>query len=144
MEEVQLAQSDEQIMFCFPVMFELRPHLRKEKFLEQINRMMKEGYFLAFIEADNKAVVTTGFRFEEMLYRGKSIYVDDLVTLPEYRSKGYGAEMIDWIIDYARKNNCEQVHLDSGVQRFDAHRFYLNKGFFISSHHFQLNLNKAR
>ncbi len=144
MAKVQIAQSDEQIMFCFPVLFELRPHLIKEKILTQVRRMMKEGFMLVFIEADEKAVAAAGFRFEEMLYRGKSIYVDDLVTLPEYRSKGYGAEIIDWIIDFAKKNNCEQVHLDSGVQRFDAHRFYLNKGFIISSHHFQLNLNKVR
>ena len=140
MENAHLAQTDEQIMFCFPVLFELRPLLKQEIFLEQVRRMMKEGFILAFIETDGKAVAAAGFRFEEMLYRGKSIYVDDLVTLPEYRSKGVGGKLMDWIIDYARKNNCEQVHLDSGVQRFDAHRFYLNKGFIISSHHFQLKL----
>ncbi|MGZ5023946.1 MAG: GNAT family N-acetyltransferase, partial [Chthoniobacterales bacterium] len=31
--------------------------------------------------------------------------------------------------------------LDSGVQRFDAHRFYLMKRMKISSHHFVLDLS---
>ncbi|MGZ5001726.1 MAG: GNAT family N-acetyltransferase, partial [Chthoniobacterales bacterium] len=31
--------------------------------------------------------------------------------------------------------------LDSGVQRFDAHRFYLMKRMKISSHHFSLELD---
>jgi hypothetical protein len=32
------------------------------------------------------------------------------------------------------------LHLDSGVRRFDAHRFYLNKRMNISSHHFSMVL----
>ena len=141
MSDIQLAETDSQILFCFDVMKELRPEIKKENFTEQIRRMQKETYHLAFIEKDNKAICAAGFRFEEMLYRGKSIYVDDLVTLAEYRSTGAGGKMMDWIIDFAKKNNCRQVHLDSGVWRYDAHRFYLNKRFIISSHHFQLKLD---
>ena len=102
--------------------------------------MQQEGFMMAYIESDNKAVAAAGFRMNEFFYRGKSVYVDDLITLPEYRSKNYGGELLDWIVKYAKDNNCKQVHLDSGVQRFDAHRFYLRKKFVISSHHFQLDI----
>ena len=127
-------------MFCFPVIHELRPLLKEEEFLNKVRRMQEEGFMLAYIEADKKAVAAAGFRMNELFYRGKSVYIDDLVTLPDYRSKNYGGQLIDWIIQYAKDNNCKQVHLDSGVQRFDAHRFYLRKKFVISSHHFQLDI----
>lgn len=140
MSEVKIAASDHEIIHCFDVMHELRPHLKREEFVLQVRRMMKETYTLAYIDDGGKAVCASGFRFEEMLFRGKSIYVDDLVTLPDYRSKKYGGKMIDWIIELARKKDCKQVHLDSGVQRFDAHRFYLNNGFDITSHHFAMTL----
>ena len=44
------------------------------------------------------------------------------------------------IIDMARKENLDAIHLDSGHTRFDAHRLYLNMGFKIVSHHFALQL----
>lgn len=140
MNEIQFAESPEQLMFCFPVVHELRPLLKEAEFVEKVNRMKKEGFHLVYITDDNKAVAAMGFRTTEMFYRGKSVYVDDLITLPEYRSKGYGAKLIDWVVQYAKDHQCEQVHLDSGVQRFDAHRFYLRKKFNISSHHFEMKL----
>ncbi len=137
---ITIAQSDSEIMLCWDALHELRPKLVRENFIMQARRMMKEGFMIAFIETEGKAVCVAGFRFEEMLFRGKSVYVDDLVTLPEHRSKKYGSKMMDWIIDFAKKHDCKQIHLDSGVQRFDAHRFYLNKGFNITSHHFAMDI----
>jgi GNAT superfamily N-acetyltransferase len=142
MDKIILAETDEQILFCFPVIHELRPPLKEEEFIAKVRRMQKEGFMLAYIEADGKAVAAAGFRIDEKLYLGKSLYVDDLVTLPGYRSKQYGKKIMDWIINYAKENNCVQVHLDSGVHRFDAHRFYLRERFIISSHHFQLVIGK--
>jgi GNAT superfamily N-acetyltransferase len=69
---------------------------------------------------------------------GKHMYVDDLVTAERHRSTGAGARMMDWLKSYARAHGCRQLHLDSGVQRFGAHRFYLREGFNIGSHHFSI------
>jgi hypothetical protein len=46
--------------------------------------------------------------------------------------------MIEWLKAHARELGCRQLHLDSGVQRFGAHRFYLRHGFNIASHHFSI------
>jgi len=40
----------------------------------------------------------------------------------------------------ARAEGCAQFQLDSGVQRFGAHRFYLMKRMDITAHHFGLKL----
>ena len=66
------------------------------------------------------------------------MYIEDLVTDSQRRSSGLGRVMMDWLKCHARQNECEQVHLDSGVQRFPAHRFYLREGFNIASHHFSI------
>src|ERR1700681_1483528 len=57
------------------------------------------------------------------------------------RSRGFGAALFDWLVEHANEQACEHLTLDSGVQRFAAHRFYLNRGMDITSHHFQLKLN---
>jgi hypothetical protein len=46
--------------------------------------------------------------------------------------------MIDLLINYARIENCQQLTLDSSVQRFAAHRFYLRQRMEITSHHFTI------
>ena len=64
----------------------------------------------------------------------------DLVSLDGKRSKGHGKTLFDWLASHARQKGCSYLELDSGVQRFDAHRFYLTNRMIISAHHFRLKL----
>ena len=85
-----------------------------------------------------------GFRVSEKLSAGRFLYVDDLVTRAEDRSRAYGGHLLDWLGDRAREQNCTTLELDSGVQRHAAHRFYLRKGMDITSHHFAAKLSDFR
>ena len=48
--------------------------------------------------------------------------------------------MLDWLKAYAKELGCQQLHLDSGVQRFATHRFYLKQRMDITCHHFAVEL----
>lgn len=137
---IKIAELEDEIATCFAVMRELRPHLREDEFVGRVRRQEESGYVLAFGRDEGRVVTTAGFRYNENLAWGRHMYVDDLVTLPEARSKGYGKRMLDWLIDAARAQDCDEFHLDSGVQRFGAHRFYLANRMDITSHHFALRL----
>ncbi len=138
--EVQIADTKEKILKCWPVISELRPHLSLEQFLNVTELMQSEGVQMVFIEDGGNAICAGVFRMNYYFYRGKNIYIDDLSTLPAYRSKGFGKIILNWIKDFAIKNNCNNIHLDSGHHRYDAHRLYLNYGFKIASHHFVMDL----
>jgi len=138
--QIKIAKNDDEIIKCFPTMSELRPHLKKENFLSQIRRQETQGYRLLFVEEDHNVLAVAGFRLTENLFNGKFVYVDDLITSESERSKGYGDKLLKWIAEFAKENNCNNVELDSGVQRFDAHRFYLRNKMKISSHHFSLDV----
>jgi GNAT superfamily N-acetyltransferase len=138
---IAVARTDTEIARCFPVMAQLRPHLSEARFVEQVRRQAAAGYQLAYLEADGAVRSVAGFRVLEMLAFGKMLYVDDLVTREDARSRGYGGELFDWLVEQARANECRQLQLDSGVQRFGAHRFYLTKRMAISSHHFSLTID---
>ncbi len=124
-------------------MVQLRPDLSEQQFSEQVKRQERSGYSLAFVEDASNLVCVAGFRISENLAWGKFMYVDDLITDAGHRSKAYGDAIMDWLIEYAKQQNCRQLHLDSGVQRHEAHRFYLRKRLDITSHHFALQLHKA-
>jgi GNAT superfamily N-acetyltransferase len=148
MEQIIIATTIQEIADCFPVMQELRPHLggkaslkeNRESFIDRVQRQQQDyNYRLVYLY--NGAIpAVAGFRISESLAWGKFLYIDDLVTSPDRRSQGYGAKLFTWLVEYARSQNCQQLTLDSGVQRFAAHRFYLTQRMNITSHHFTLEL----
>lgn len=139
--KISLAETDADIARCFPVVAQLRPKLREEEFVPRVRRMAAEKYQLPFREDDHGVVrCVAGFREMEMLYAGRTIYVDDLVTDGAARSQGHGDAMLDCLAARARSRGCDILHLDSGTQRVDAHRFYLRKRMLISCFHFELPL----
>lgn len=137
---IELRNTDDEIAACYDVMVELRPHLSKQQFIEQVGRQREQGYKLVGLSLKGEVVALAGFRLSECLAWGRFLYVDDFVTKEKIRYSGYGKKIFDWLINFARENNCSALHLDSGVQRFDAHRFYLGNGMKISSHHFEISL----
>ncbi|MEH1918934.1 GNAT family N-acetyltransferase [Nostoc sp.] len=137
---IKLVESDFKILGCFPVISQLRPHIEQTKFVEQVRYQMKEGYQLAFLEVQKQAVAVAGFRISNCLASGKFLYIDDLVVDELKRSHSYGQQLFQWIIEYARNHDCKHLSLDSGVQRFATHRFYLMQRMSITSHHFSMEL----
>jgi GNAT superfamily N-acetyltransferase len=121
-------------------MSQLRPQLEQAKFVEQVRYQMKEGYQLAFFQVERRTVAVAGFRISTCLASGKLFYIDDLVVDELKQSQGYGQQLFQWLIEYARNHHCEHLSLDSGVQRFEAHRFYLMQRMNITSHHFSIEL----
>ncbi len=137
---IALATTAAEIARCHPVMRELRPQFADTKiFVDQVMRQQREGYLLAFVESQSKVCALAGYRYLETLFCGKFIYVDDLVTREQDRSRGFGSQLFDWLMEQAREHDCEMLRLDSAVHRFDAHRFYFVKRMHISSYHFSIN-----
>jgi GNAT superfamily N-acetyltransferase len=141
MEQINCATTIAEITDCFPVIQELRSHLDLESFIARVQRQQQNhNYQLIYLQIAGEIPAVAGFRISENLAWGKFLYIDDLVTSTDFRSHGYGTKLFAWLVDYARSQDCQQLTLDSGVQRFAAHRFYLTQRMKISSHHFTLEL----
>lgn len=137
---IEETKSRDEILECFPVVVQLRPHFDAETFTRQVRKQELKGFHLARGIVDGKVECVAGFWLRENLAWGRHVYVDDLVTNSQSRSEGHGEAMLEWLIAWARKRECAQLHLDSGVQRFGAHRFYLKHRMDITSHHFAIEL----
>lgn len=140
---IALATATADIARCFAVMHQLRPHLVEAEFVARMRRMQAEGFHLAFREDEAGAIrAVAGYRYQEKLFSGKNLYVDDLVTDTTQRSRGHGRALLAWLASEAQRHGCTQLELDSGVQRHDAHRFYLRERMHISAYHFVIALNQ--
>jgi GNAT superfamily N-acetyltransferase len=139
--KISVAKTPAQIARCHQVMRELRPQFRRrDRFVERVRLQQRGGYLLAFLESGGEVRAVAGYRILESLFSGRNMYVDDLVTRATNRSAGYGGMLLDWLTEQARAHGCENFELDSGVQRFEAHRFYFKKRMKISSYHFAIRL----
>nr|WP_087018258.1 GNAT family N-acetyltransferase [Thaumasiovibrio subtropicus] len=131
----------EEIDPLIPLLLQLRPQYSAEELKALIEVQRELGYQLVYVKDSDKVISVAGFAINQKLSWGRAIYVDDLITDEVARNRGAGKLLIDWIKSYAKDNHCQQVHLDSGVQRFDAHKFYLREGFKIASHHFSYDID---
>jgi hypothetical protein len=134
---IKLAQNDNEIADCFQVMKQLRTELAEEaSFVPLVRELMTDGYQLAYLRDEAQVVSVAGFKISKNLFLGKHLYVEDLSTLETERSKDYGKQMMVWLRNLAIAEGCSAFHLDSGVQRHRAHKFYLNRNMNIASYHF--------
>lgn len=120
--------SEEEILAGYQIMQHLRTHLTEQAYLQLVQEAQeKEGYKLVALYDQELIVAIIGFMPMITLYNGRSIWVCDLVTNPEERSKGYGEKLLTYVHDWAKRNDYLTVSLSSGLQRMDAHRFYEEK-----------------
>ncbi|WP_240206771.1 GNAT family N-acetyltransferase [Vibrio sp. CyArs1] len=136
--EVYFLEQNSDYKVVLDVLRQLRTNYEIEELAAQIEKQQSKGYKVVYVKSGSSILAVAGFSVGEKLAWGKHIYIEDLVTNLEYRSSGVGKFLVDWLKSYAIENGCKQIHLDSGVQRFPAHRFYLREGFNIASHHFSI------
>ena len=132
----RIAETDDEIDRCHAAMAGLRPHVARESFVAIVRAMYKEGYRLAYLENENDVVAVAGYRIATNLHLGRHLYIEDLSTAEVAQSRGYGRDLLNWLEGEAEREGCTAVHLDSGVQRERAHKFYFRQDYTIAAYHF--------
>jgi len=138
--KISLAKNYQQIVKSYPVMLQLRSTLHKKVFLDQVKRQQQLGYKLAFLEDLGRVMSVAGFRITENLNADKTLYVHEFITDRSSRLKGYGTKLFEWLVMYAKKEQCKSLQLDSGLERSEAHLFYFKNNMNICSYRFILPL----
>ncbi len=139
--EIRKASSKEDFTKCWEAMQQLRPRLRLDEYLVMSLYMQDEGYKLIYIEEHDKVLAFCGYRFQTMIHYGRSIYIDDVFTLPKARDQA--STLLNYVLQQAKLAGVQSIHLDSSYQHSEAHRLYMNHGFKIESHHFVLHLKTS-
>lgn len=125
-----------------PVLAQLRTELTREL----LEAVYAEGHpqglrFTAAYDEQGGCVAVAGWRLIATTVAIRKLYVDDLVTSAECRSKGIGAALLAELERRAREAGCRAIDLDSGLTRADAHRFYIRERMPITSFHFARELD---
>ena len=138
---IEPAVTDEQIAATYDVMRQLRPHLGRDEYVPRVRGMMaSDGFRLAALTDEGQVRAVAGYRLMSMLYCGRLLYLDDLVSDERARSRGYGKALLDWLKEEGRRERCTELQLISRTTREGAHRFYFREGFGIECFQFRTKL----
>ncbi len=133
MAKIRIAETDAEIEGCLPILQVRRPKLKPNGFTIQIRKLYeKENFRFAFLEHDKAVRAVAGFRITDSPFRGKELFIEDIVIRDEDRSKSFLAEMTDWLIDYGRTRQCRRVMIDAGIQDFNRQRFFKDRGMEVT------------
>jgi GNAT superfamily N-acetyltransferase len=117
-----------EVLEAFPIMKQLRTHLNENMYLDLVmDAQDNDNYKMCALYNGEEMVAVAGFKPMITLYYGRFVWICDLVTDRNKRSKGYGEKLLTYIQEWAKENKYDSVALSSGLKRKDAHRFYEDK-----------------
>jgi GNAT superfamily N-acetyltransferase len=103
---------------------------------EYIKELWKEvfnepGRYYFVVEEDGLIVSSCTLMVIKNLTRsGRPFgFIENVVTHPDYRKRGYGTTILHKAVETARKNNCYKVMLLTGRKEESVLRFYEQAGF---------------
>jgi GNAT superfamily N-acetyltransferase len=136
MYKIRLIEKDE-IHSIIPLLKLLTNKIEEEVLRKRLNEMVKAGYECVGVYHDEKLIGISGLWTLVKYYVGKHIEPDNVVIHPDYRGKGVGEQMMQWIYEYAKSKGCEAVELNCYVNNSPGQKFWLNQGFRILGFHNQ-------
>ena len=114
----------------------LYPNITLEKYQSFLSEMVPHNYIQIGVFENEVCLGITGCWSATKLWTGKYLEIDNFVVNPEYRSKGIGKMLTDYIEQKALDLGCSSIVLDAFSGNFGAHRFYYNQGYGPKGFHF--------
>lgn len=128
---------DSEISTIIPLLNILNPKLSDELLKARLLEMIKQDYRCVGIYDDCKLIGCSGMWILTKYYIGRHIEPDNVIILPEYRGMGIGKQLMAWIYNYAKENNCEASELNCYITNADGQKFWMNEGYKIIGFHYQ-------
>ena len=121
-------------------LLELYKHLNTNDIIPEMNEstlaiwegiLADKNHRVLFIEVDGSLVATCVLIIVPNLTRGARSYglIENVVTHPDWRKKGYGKAVLDYAAEIAENHNCYKISLMTGCKDEPTLRFYENAGF---------------
>ncbi len=114
----------------------LYPTMTEQRYKSFLVDMIEINYKQVAVFDKQTCIGLSGFWFGTKLWTGKYLEIDNFIVHPDYRKKGVGKILTDYIDKKAIELKCTCIVLDAFTGNFVAHKFYYNQGFVPRGFHF--------
>jgi len=115
---------------------------KEEQDMEEWARLLQkfsedDNMYLLVAEVDGKVVSTVQMGIIESLTHNIRPFavIENVVTLAEYRNRGYASALLEKATEIAREHRCYKISLETGSNRESTLNFYKKNGFAIDEKH---------
>lgn len=129
------------MMETFPLIHQMYKKMDYKNFEIAIDEMiLNNNYKMVAGYIDNKIVAVSGYWIARMLYCGRYLQASNLVVDENFRGRGIGKKILNYLEDKARNLGCDKMVLDSYTENKKSHSLYFNEDFYIRGFHFMKDL----
>lgn len=100
--------------------------LPSKRYLKKVLRSKNTYLFVGIV---NKNIIGTFTLIKYDLIVGSRFWIEDVVVNKQYRGCGYGKELIQFAIDFAKSLGATSINLTSNPKRKEANNLYSKLGF---------------
>ena len=130
----------ENIQSIIPLLQILNDKISKEVLQERLAEMVERGYECLGVYEGDQLIGICGLWILMKYYVGRHLEPDNVMILPEYRGKGIGEKMMEWVYEYGRSKGCIASELNCYVSNSGGQKFWANEEYRIIGFHYQRKL----
>lgn len=108
---------------------------------ERLKEMIQKGYVCAGAYEGEKLIGICGIWILTKYYIGRHLEPDNVIILPEYRGKGIGEQLMEWVHAYGKSRGCVAAELNCYVSNTAGQKFWVNEGYEILGFHYRKMLS---
>jgi GNAT superfamily N-acetyltransferase len=125
----------------FPLVNQIYKKMDYKAFELAIDEMiLNNNYKMVAGFIDNKIVAVSGYWIARMLYCGRYLQASNLVVDENFRGRGIGKKILNYLENKACNLGCDRMVLDSYTENKKSHSLYFNEDFYIRGFHFMKDL----
>jgi len=109
---------------AWPVLRQLRPHLKLEFLLQSRESLIALGYKLYGLYVNDRIVAVCAFFVHPHVEHGRAAWLADLVTDSTERGNGYGAALLQSLERVILEAGCTRICLHTEISNVRAQHFY--------------------
>lgn len=128
------------IYSILPLLRLLNDKISEQVLKNRLDEMINQGYECVGVYDKRKLIGISGLWILTKYYAGRHIEPDNVIIMPEYRGKGVGKLLMQWIYKYAKEKGCIASELNCYVTNEKGQKFWFNQGYKILGYHFQKKL----
>jgi diamine N-acetyltransferase len=104
---------------------------------ERLKEMLQKGYACAGVYEGEKLIGICGIWILTKYYIGRHLEPDNVIILPEYRGRGIGEKLMEWVHAYGKSRGCVAAELNCYVSNAAGQKFWVNEGYEILGFHYR-------
>lgn len=116
------------------------PQLSENQLCQYLGEMVPHRYSMVAILEDDRVIALTGYWQHTKIWKGRILEIDNMIVHPDFRSRGLGKKLLDYLEQKAKDNGCQAMVLDAFVKNHRAHQLYFREGYIIKGYHFLKDL----